>query len=345
MVKHGLAVAALGAWAIIGGSSSHARDLVVVSWGGAYQNAQQEQIFKPFIAATGVKMKDEDWNGGIGTLRAKSHGEGAWDVVQVEADELEIGCEEGLYDKLDWAALGGRDKFLPAAAHDCGVGAIVWSTAIAYDKAKLANAPTGWRDFWDVQKFPGKRSLRKGAKYTLEFALLADGVPAADLYETLATPAGIDRAFAKLDRLKPFLLWWEAGAQPLQLLASSEATMVSVYNGRVTAANKEGKNFGIVWPGSIYAVDSWVVMKNSPNKSDAAKFLQYATQPQVQAKIPAFVAYGATHKEAAALIDAATAMQLPTTPANLADAIALDAQFWVANQDKLTERFNAWIAK
>ena len=28
-----------------------------------------------------------------------------------------------------------------------------------------------------MDKFPGKRGLRKGAKYTLEFALLADGVP------------------------------------------------------------------------------------------------------------------------------------------------------------------------
>lgn len=344
MVKRGLALAALAAGLAVGGTAQ-ARDLVVVSWGGAYQKAQQEQMFKPFTTATGVKMKDEDWNGGVGTLRAKSQGEGTWDVVQVEADELDIGCEEGLYEKLDWAALGGKDKFLPAATHDCGVGAIVWSTAIAYDKAKLASGPASWADFWDVQKFPGKRSLRKGAKYTLEFALLADGVKAEDVYKTLATPAGVDRAFAKLDKLKPHIVWWEAGAQPPQLLASGEVVMTSAYNGRIASANKEGKNFGIVWPGSIYAVDSWVIMKNSPNKADSVKFLQYATKPDVQAKIPPFVPYGTTHKDAASMVDATTAAQLPTTPANLTGAIALDSGFWVANQDKLTERFNAWIAK
>ena len=49
-----------------------------------------------------------------------------------------------------------------------------------------------WRDFWDVQKFPGKRGMRKTAKYTLEIALLADGVPPGEVYKTLATPVGVD---------------------------------------------------------------------------------------------------------------------------------------------------------
>ncbi|ELT49477.1 extracellular solute-binding protein, partial [Brucella intermedia] len=198
--------------------SATARDLTVVSWGGNYQDAQREIYFKPFSEKIGKPLLDESWDGGYGVVQAKvKAGKPNWDVVQVEAEELALGCADGLYEKIDWDKLGGKDKFLDSAVNDCGVGAIVWSTAIAYNADKLKDGPQSWADFWDVKKFPGKRSLRKGAKYTLEFALLADGVSKDEIYDVLSTPEGVDRAFKKLDELKPNIVWWEAGAQPLQL--------------------------------------------------------------------------------------------------------------------------------
>src|SRR5882672_1111317 len=183
--------------------SASARDLSVVSWGGAYQDAQKEVYFKPFMDKTKVKMVDESWDGGIGVLRAKVQGGvNNWDVVQVESEELLLGCEEGLFEKIDWNKLGGRDKFLKNAVNDCGVGAIVYNFVLAYDADRIKDSPTGWADFWDIKKYPGKRALRKGPKTNLEIALLADGVAAADVYKMLATPTGVDRAFNKLGQLK-----------------------------------------------------------------------------------------------------------------------------------------------
>ena len=153
---------------------------------------------------TGVKLAEESWDGGVGTLRAKIQGgNNNWDVVQVESDELLLGCEEGLYEKLDWAKLGGKDKYMPDAVNDCGVGAIVYSFILAYDGDKIkGDAPKTWADFWNAQKWPGKRALRKGPKTTLEIALMADGVAPKDVYKTLGTDAGVERAFKKLDQLK-----------------------------------------------------------------------------------------------------------------------------------------------
>lgn len=324
-----------------------ARDLTVVSWGGNYQDAQREIYFKPFAEKTGKPVLDEAWDGGFGVLQSKvKAGAPNWDAVQVEAEELALGCADGLFEKIDWDKLGGKDKFLPAAVNDCGVGAIVWSTAIAYDGAKLAEGPKSWADFWDVQKFPGKRSLRKGAKYTLEFALLADGVKPAEVYDVLATPEGVERAFKKLDELRPSIVWWEAGAQPLQLLASGEVAMASAYNGRITGINRtEGKNFKVVWPGSIYAVDSWVVLKGAENKDAAQDFIAFASLPENQVKLPNFVAYGLPNNEAASMVKPEFAADLPTAPANMTDALALNVDFWIDNSEALTERFNAWLAK
>jgi putative spermidine/putrescine transport system substrate-binding protein len=211
---------------------------------------------------------DESWDGGVGVVQAKvKAGVPNWDAVQVEAEELAIGCADGIYEKIDWAKLGGKDKFLDSAVNDCGVGAIVWSTMLSYDSEKLKTAPTSWADFWDTTKFPGKRALRRGPKYALEFALMADGVAAKDVYATLCATGGVDRAFKKLDEIKGDMIWWESGAQPLQLLKSGQVVMTSAYNGRISGINKtEGTKFKTVWPGSIYAVDSWVILKGSPNK-------------------------------------------------------------------------------
>jgi putative spermidine/putrescine transport system substrate-binding protein len=325
-----------------------ARDLTVVSWGGNYQDAQREIYFKPFAEKLGKPVLDEAWDGGFGVLQSKvKAGAPNWDVVQVEAEELALGCADGLFEKIDWDKMGGKDKFLDSAVDDCGVGAIVWSTAIAYDGAKLADGPKSWADFWDVQKFPGKRALRKGAKYTLEFALMADGVKPAEISDVLATPEGVDRAFKKLDELRPHLVWWEAGAQPLQLLASGEVAMASAYNGRITGINRtEGKDFKVVWPGSIYAVDSWVVLKDAENKDAAQDFIAFASQPEEhQVKLPKFVAYGLPNKDAAGQVPAEFAAELPTNEANMTESVALNVDFWIDNSEALTERFNAWLAK
>ena len=84
--------------------------------------------------------------------------------------------------------------------------------------------------------------MRKGARYNLEFALMADGVKTADVYKVLATKDGADRAFKKLTELKPNIQWWEAGAQPPQFLVAGDVVMTTAYNGRIDAAQREGKN-------------------------------------------------------------------------------------------------------
>lgn len=347
LMKYTLISGLLAGTAFFQINTALARDLTVASWGGTYQDAQRDIYFKPFAEKTGKPVLDESWDGGYGVIQSKvKAGAPNWDVVQVESEELALGCADGLYEKIDWDKLGGKDKYLDNAVNDCGVGAIVWSTAIAYNGDKLKEGPQSWADFWDVEKFPGKRSLRKGAKYTLEFALLADGVAKEDLYDVMATPEGIDRAFKKLEELKPHIVWWEAGAQPLQFLASDEVVMASAYNGRITGLNRsEGKNFKVTWPGSIYAIDSWAILKDAENKDAGMDFIAFAGEPDNQVKLPQYVAYGLPNKAAAAKVPAEYASDLPTYADNLKDAIPLDVDFWIDNSEELTKRFNAWLAQ
>jgi putative spermidine/putrescine transport system substrate-binding protein len=336
----------LAGTAVAGAARAEDRPLVVVSWGGAYQEAQKQVYFEPFRKSSGLPMIDESWDGGIGVLRAKVQGgKAGWDVVQVESEELELGCDEGLFVKLDWSKIGGKERYLPAAVSPCGVGAIVYSFVLAYDKDKLTTPPKGWTDFFDTKTYPGKRSLRMGPKTTLEIALIGDGVAPVDVYKLLATPEGVDRAFRKLDTIKPDLVFWKAGAQPPQFLASGEVVMTSAYNGRIDAANRNDKrNFGLVWNGSLYTIDSWVILKDSPHMTDAYRFLDFAGEAENQARLPQFIAYGVTNKAAGDKIDPKRLAELPTDPNNMKNVELVSAEFWLENLDKLTERFNKWAA-
>jgi putative spermidine/putrescine transport system substrate-binding protein len=340
----------VAALAIVAGTAlqAQARDLAITSWGGSYQDAQREVFFKPFEQATGQKLVEDSWDGGIGALRAKAEGAPTWDVVQVEADELVLGCDEGILEPLDWDKLGGKDAFLSTAVHECGVGAIVWATVLAYDGDKFKdNPPTSWADFFDTEKYPGKRALRKGPRQAMEFALMADGVPLDQIYATLATPEGVERAFKKLETIKDDLVFWEAGAQPPQLLGSGEVVMTSAYNGRITAANQTDKrNFEIAWDaGFVYQIDSWVILNNSDKKEEAMQLVTFLTRPEQQKKLPPLIPYGPTNKQAAAEVDPAVMPDVPTAPQNLPHGLFFGRDFWVDHVEKLNERFNNWAAK
>ncbi|MQT74517.1 ABC transporter substrate-binding protein [Pseudomonas helleri] len=349
MHKSRHAVAAYGL-ALIGLAASQvatARDLTIVSWGGNFQDAQRELFFAPFAKQTGKKVLGQSWDGGVGVLDAKvKAGNPNWDVVEVEGEDLVLGCESGLYEKIEWAKIGNKADFIPEAVSDCGVGNIVWNTGLSWDGDKLKTEPTSWADFFDLEKIPGKRGLRKGPKYALEFALIADGVKLADVYTVLRTPEGVDRAFKKLDSIKSDIVWWEAAAQPLQMLSAGDIVMSSSYNDRITGFNtNEGKNFKFLWNGSVSAIDSWAVLKGSENKDQAMDFIAFASKPEAQAKLPKYIAYGLTNKNANEFVPADLKHTLPTTPENLAQSIPIDVEFWVDNIEPLTERFNAWVVQ
>tara|TARA_Y100001949_G_C15928820_1_gene304672 strand:+ start:32 stop:1072 length:1041 start_codon:yes stop_codon:yes gene_type:complete len=322
-----------------------ASQLRVVSFGGSVRDAQREAFYRPFREASDVVVVSGSYNGDFGKLRkmqAMQHV--SWDVIEVEAPELVRGCEEGLFQPIDASALGDTSSYLPGAIRPCGVGIFVWSMALAYDSKRFGQAPTGWADFWDVQKFPGKRGLRKGAKYTLEFALMADGVPVKDVYKVLATKDGQDRAFKKLDELKPNIQWWEAGAQPPQYLASGDVVMSSAYNGRIAAVQAES-NLQVVWNGGIYDFDSWAIPRGAKNAEVAKQFIAYAVKPEAQKTYSENIAYGPANKQAIELLAPERLNLMPTTPENIANQVAIDVTFWADYGEQLEQRFNAWAAR
>jgi putative spermidine/putrescine transport system substrate-binding protein len=324
-------------------NAAHANDITVISFGRADQAALTKAYYRPFREATGIDVKSFSYDGQTTELEQMAKtGKTVWDVIQVESRTLELGCQQGLFEKLDYTKIGNKSDFIPGAVSDCGVGIFAWSMALAYDAEKVKGAPKSWADFWDLKKYPGKRGLRRSAKYTLEIALLADGVAPADVYKMLATKQGVDRAFKKLDRIKRDIVWWQAAADPALYLSDGFFVMTSAYTLWIDREQQRKKSFRIAWDGSLYDVDSWAIPKNTPKALEAYQFIAFASKPETQKVLSEQLAYGPTSTKALPLLDTELAGTLPSAEANLKGALKVDTAFWIRYGEALEKRFDGW---
>jgi putative spermidine/putrescine transport system substrate-binding protein len=322
--------------------SAGPNDLTIVTRDESIRHAMQSAYAEPFTAVTGIPVQQNVWEGGIDALRAQVKANDSWDLVLVDADELATGCGEGLFDKLDWSAIGGKDHYTPQAVSDCGLGAVIATTVLAWDKDKLPVSPS-WSDFWDVAKYPGKRGLHKAVRGNLEIALIADGVAPGDVYKTLSSSDGVDRAFRKLDQLKPYIEWWSTDTEAAHILASGDVLMTSAPSDQIsTTANQQHKNFGLQFAGSLFELESWVIMKGSPAARIAQQFLYFTGMPAVEQRLLQRSGNGGLAKGLNDGLTPELAAISPANPANLATGLRIDAGFWHENLPKLRQRFDAW---
>ena len=344
-------------------AASAETEMVVVSWGGAYTKSQQLAYHDPYMALNpDVKIINDDSSAeAAAKLRAQVEaGNVSWDLVDVEPD-VAIGlCDEGLLVEFDYAkdfppAPDGTsavaDFGKSGVVSPCFVPQIVFSTTFGYRTDLVKTAPTTIYDVFDLKKIPGKRTLQLHPMGNLEWALIADGVDAADVYKVLDTEAGVDRAFAKLDTIKDQVVWWTKGAQPGQLLADGEVVMGSAYNGRLFAAIEENKQpIGMMWDWQLFALDGWVVPKDAPNKAEVMKYLWYAMGTQRLADQAKYISYGPARASSAPLVGKHAELgiemgpHMPTAPANAKHTILKDVAWWADHVDELRERFESWAA-
>ncbi|OCC05422.1 spermidine/putrescine ABC transporter substrate-binding protein [Labrys sp. WJW] len=329
--------------------------LTVVSYGGQYTASQTKAQYQPFTAKTGIGIQSVDYNGGLAELIAQVRsGTVSWDVVDVEQQDLERGCADGLFEKVDPASLpAGSDgtpakaDFLPEALQPCGVGSVVWSNVIAFNQTAFPGAkPKTLEDFFDLKTFPGKRGLPKRPNALLEWALMADGVAARDVYATLGTPEGLDRAFAKLDTIKDQAVFWETGAQMIQLLADGEVAVSAAYNGRIQGAITDDKKpLAIIWDRQIWNADYYAIVAGTKKRDNAKTFVAFATGTEPLAMQTRYLTYGPVRRSAQTLVDPSLAANLPTAPGNFQSALAFDAKWWMEHGDAVNERYAAWLSQ
>lgn len=325
------------------GEEKSDKTITICSFGGGYQESQREAFFKPASKQIGIVVKEALYNGEYDKIRTMvNSGKVIWDVVDFETSMVIRGAKEGLLEPIDYNMID-KEQFIPEAIHPHGIGSVVWSTVIAYNTEKYPSGtphPTTWAEFWDVEEFPGPRSLRNSPKGNLEFALLADGVCKEELY-----PIDIDRAFEVLDRIRPHIkVWWQEGEQPRHLLSSGKVVLASAYNGRIWTGIKNNEHIAIEWGEGVMDMSWWVIPKGA-KKDLAMEFIAFATALGQQALQTKYIAYGPTNKEAVKLANPLTVAHLPTEPSNMAKQFSINNEWWGEHEAEVMKRWVAWLSE
>lgn len=325
------------------------QEITVLSFGGEFTDAQRFAYFSPFEKETGIKVTDTSYNGEYGKLKATvESGNVPWDVVDIDASALMRGIKENLYMPINYKIVD-KAELLPDAINDYAVATDFYSVSLGYNTKSFPEGkpqPADWKDFWNVKKFPGARCLKKDPRFTLEIALLADGVPMQDLY---GKDGGLDldRAFKSLDKIKPYVkVWWTSGHQPIQLLSDGEVAMVAAFGARLwNAQHKDKKPVAMTWNQGIIDIEYFAVLKGAKKPDLSMKFINFASTAEHQAEFPKHLPLGPVNKKAFEKMGPALAKELNTYPDNLKKQAFLNAKWWAEHESEVIEKWNAWLAK
>jgi len=357
-LKHGLIIALAGAFFLLlapfGLSSALAErdNLVVQTWGGTLAEAQQKAFFDPFAAKTGIKVIGVEAGTSVGGKLAamqRSHNI-EWDIITGEYQSYnQKYYDNGLLTDVDYSVITDTKNLVKGSTKKFGVAQYLEGVCLVYNTKVFAEGkqPQSYADFFDVKKFPGPRAMHNwgGPVDNLAIALMADGLSPDEVL-----PLDFDRAFKMMDKVKPYIkLWYTSGAQLVQALLDEEVVMAISTDGRAKSAMSMGAPLKIVWNQSFYYLAYNSLVKNSPMKATAMKFLNFCNDPKQQAIFMQAIGYTGSNIDAIKYLPEDLQKEQSTYPDNMDRVFNFmmikNADWAVNNIEKVDERWNSWIAR
>ena len=317
--------------------------LVVMAYGGSFRQGVVEALAEPFARAFGVEVAVLEGDNIDAFDRSREQvlsGSPAWDVTVTNQTYFRKGMAEDLWEQIDYGVFDGHDlaELLPEMRSDHSVPAAVYSNNLVLSTRAFpggAERPQNWADFWDVTRFPGPRAIPvcdSGINPLPEIACLADGTRPGGLY-----PIDLRRAAAKLAELNPHVVRWRTGSESVRLLAEGHAVAGLLGNGRAQAAIDGGAPLEIAWRDARRTYDVWYVLRGTPNREEAMRFLAFSQRPEVQADLSRITGLSPVSRRAYSMLNETIQRKLTVYPANLAQTFPNDEAWWTVNRDAWRE--------
>ncbi len=268
-----------------------------------------------------------------------------WDLIDAEGQMMFKAAHDKMLEPIDYDLLykiTPREDFVSGSAQPDGFASVAFGWVLAWStKAFSSNPPRNWADFWDTGKFKGRRAMYAEPKPLLEIALMADGVPKDRIY-----PIDVNRAYAKLDKIKPHIdVWVSDTAQYDVLMQNGEVDLMLGTLGRTVLAKQHGVPFDFTFNDGAWEQSYWIVPKGAPNAGNAMKLLAWMGQPAPQAAFADAFSIGVPNSKAYALMKPDVAATLPTAPQNVPKELRVDAKWWTDNLDAMNRRWLDWYTK
>ena len=333
--------------------SAFADAVTVVSWGGSYGKAQDAALFTDASKDSGIAINRESGASMSKVMLQVESGAVIWDLVVTGSGGAANAAKNGALEKIDFNVVD-VSNFLDNTYTDYCIGSDVFATVGAWNTEKYGEpgtpgAPNSWADFWDVEKYPGTRSLRlNNVDGVLEPAVMAMGIPPEEVYDFLSSEGGIDKAIDKIRELKPHIsVYWKSGAMQAQLMKDEEVDFITGWNGRFDNAKKDGAKVGYTFNQALRDYDCFAIPKGAPNKDLAMKFLGEVSKAKYQANLPFHITYGPTNKEAYEITTAPKELieALPSHPKNFSKMLAVSLDWYANNREVALEKYMEFLSE
>lgn len=318
--------------------------LTVSTWGGAYVGAQKAVFFEPFTKATGIRVITTGTPDAAKLKIMQDTKNVEWDLLDAEGQMMYTAQKAGYLEPMDYDLVfkvTPKSDFIPETIEQYGFPSVSFGWVLAWStKTFPTNPPQNWADFWDVNKFKGRRAVYANPRPLLEIALLADGVPRNKIY-----PIDVDRAFKKLDQIKKHIaVWVEDTGQYDVLLQNGEVDMMLGSLGRSFRAKQNKLPVDYTFNDGLWQQSYWVIPKNAPNAKNAMKLIAWMGQADLQAAFVAQFPYGMNNLKSYPMMKPEIVANVPTSPANLPKQVMIDPKWWTDNLAAVNRRWLEWYA-
>jgi putative spermidine/putrescine transport system substrate-binding protein len=314
------------------------RTIQVVTPGvGAYVEALKTAFFEPFAKATGAAVQHESYgrDGFDGVKGQVDQNNVVWDVMLIPMDAV-LGLARANYlTPIDYNVVDPHALY-PQLTLQHGAAAALYSTVMVFT-ASAQDRPDDWTDFWRLGEYGKGRALARSPQGTLEFALLADGVPMSKLY-----PLDSARAFRSLDKIRTATIFYEDSKQPVELVRTGQVGLASAWTVR-TQLPDVASLVSVQWQGGMITADAWVVPRGGRNLEVAMSFINFATRAVPSANFTRLQPFGPVNKDSLALLRPDVVNGLPNAPQNIGQQFFQDFGYWADNAKRLADQFTYWI--
>ena len=269
------------------------KSLKVGVYGGYFKESFDKNIVPEFTKATGIAVESvaeptgEAWL--IQLEQAARAGQAPADVSMMSQLAMLKGQTTDLWTPLDLAKIPNasnlQDVFVNKYSDGrvAGIGAVSWYITLVTNTNSYPEAPTSWEALWDPANADKLGLL---ALVTNSFLLEVTAKTFFGGTNALDTEEGQLKAFEKLAEVKPNVrLWYRDEAQFEQALKSGEIPMGQYYHDVTGLAAADGHPVRSTFPkeGGILDSGCWALSRASAKTEEAHAFIDYMSQPAIQA--------------------------------------------------------------
>ncbi|MGO4448353.1 PotD/PotF family extracellular solute-binding protein [Phyllobacterium sp. TAF24] len=271
------------------------KSLKIGVYGGYFKNSFDKNIFPEFTKATGIAVESvaeptgEAWL--VQLEQAAKAGAAPADISMMSQVAMIKGQSTNLWTPLDVSKLPNSknliDRFINKYPDGrvAGIGAVAWYITLVTNTDVYKEAPTSWQALWDPANADKLGLL---ALVSNSFLLEVTAKTFFGGTNALDTEEGILKVFDKLAEVKPNVrLWYRDEAQFEQALKSGEIPMGQYYHDVTGLAASEGHPVRSTFPkeGGIQDSGCWALSRASKKVDEAHIFIDYMSQPAIQATL------------------------------------------------------------